>query len=207
MKYKIIALVLFFPFFVIGAPRSYPHSKAVKPLVILDSGHGGQDQGAVIKYPHTEEKKLNLTTAYQTKKYLERLGYRVVMTRYCDHYVPLSARVAKANQSRAVLFISIHYNSCPNALANGVEVFYGESPQGKKLARQVLSRVLINTKAKSRGVKEGKFYVIRQTKMPSILIECGFLTNTEEREKIRDHRYLDQIARGIAEGIDQFMRK
>lgn len=190
-----------------GAPRSYPHTKAVKPLIILDSGHGGRDEGAKIKYPHTEEKRLTLTTAYFTKKYLEQLGYRVVMTRYSDHYVPLSRRVDKANQSHAVLFVSIHYNSCPKPVVQGVEVYYcNQSLPGKNLAKKVLSRVVLNTKAKSRGVKQGQFYVIRNTKMPSILVEGGFLTNPQERENIRNRLYMDKIARGIAEGIDQFMR-
>lgn len=185
--------------------------KPPKPLIYLDPGHGGLDLGAIIKSPHLEEKRLNLVTAHYTKRYLEQKGYRVSLTRSRDFFVPLDKRTNLANKARAGVFVSIHFNSCPNNIASGIEVFYSEdsnkrSVVSKKLGEAILQKTSQRTEAKSRGVKKSNLFVIKQTNMPSILIEPGFLTNPEEREKIRQREYLDKIAKGIAEGIDCFIK-
>jgi N-acetylmuramoyl-L-alanine amidase len=77
----------------------------------------------------------------------------------------------------------------------------------RRLASSVLTRVLRATMAKSRGVKKGNFYVIRENSMPAILVEGGFLTNPDERDLLRTRDYQEKIARGIADGIDHFFRK
>lgn len=185
--------------------------KIEKPLIFLDPGHGGMDLGAVIKYPRCEEKKLNLTTTHYVKKYLEQMGYKVSMTRSRDFFVPLDKRVKLANKARAGVFVCIHYNSCPSNKVEGIEIFYNESnneraKHSKRLASDVLNKTLFRTSAESRGVKKGNLFVIRETNMPSILIEAGFLTNAKERDNIRHRDYLDKIAKGIAEGIDKFVK-
>jgi N-acetylmuramoyl-L-alanine amidase len=185
--------------------------KTQKPLIYLDPGHGGLDLGAIIKSPHVEEKSLNLVTAHYIKRYLEQKGYRVSMTRSRDFFVPLDKRVNLANTARAGIFVSIHYNSSPNSTANGIEIFYSEDSNkrsivSKKLAESVLQKTALRTEAKSRGVKKGNLFVLKQTKMPSVLVEAGFLTNPEERDKIKQRDYLDKIAKGIAEGIDKFAK-
>lgn len=186
--------------------------KPTKPLIFLDPGHGGLDFGAMIKSPHVEEKRLCLATAHYIKRYLEQKGYRVSLTRSRDFFVPLDRRTSLANKARAGIFLSIHYNSCPNDTANGIEVFYSEdsntrSKISKKLAEAVLQTTALRTEAKSRGVKKGNLFVLKQTNMPAVLIEAGFLTNPEERDKIKQRDYLDKIAKGIAEGIDKFASK
>ena len=181
-----------------------------KPLIYLDPGHGGLDQGAIIKSP--QEKRLNLVTAHYAKRYLEKKGYRVSLTRSRDFFVPLDRRVTLANNARAGIFVSIHYNSCPNDSVSGLEIFYSEdsnkrSLSSKKLAEAILQKTTQQTEANSRGVKKGNhLFVLRQTDMPSVLLEAGFLTNPEERAKIKSREYLDKIARGIAEGIDKFVK-
>ena len=185
--------------------------KTQKPLIYLDPGHGGLDLGALIKSPYIEEKKICLTTAHLTKRYLEQMGYRVSMTRSRDFFVPLEKRVNLANKARAGIYVCIHYNSCPNDSADGIEVYYTDEKNkrslgSKKLASSVLTNTVSRTSAKSRGVKRANFFVTRQTKMPSILIEAGFLTNSEERAKIKQRDYIDKIAKGIAEGIDKFIK-
>ena len=185
---------------------------AFKPLIYLDPGHGGADFGAVIKNPYFAEKRLCLTTAHYTKRHLEQMGYRVSLTRSRDFYLPLDKRVTLANRSGAGIFVAIHFNSCPNKNANGIEVYYTDSKNkrsviSQKLASHVLQKSVELTQAKSRGVKTANFYVTKQTAMPSILIESGFLTNAEEMEKIGKRDYLNKIAKGIAAGIDNFVRK
>ncbi len=193
-------------------------TKAVKktnnklPLIYLDPGHGALDFGAVIKKPHVEEKKLCLLTAHYTKRCLEQLGYRVSLTRSRDIYVPLEKRASLANRFKAGLYISIHYNSCSNPAIDGIEIYYHDKPgarktvSSKRLAGKVLTQMLAKTKARSRGVKRGNFLVIRETHMPAILVEAGFITNARERNKIRQRQYLLMLAKGIAEGINSFIK-
>lgn len=196
------------------AAAAYKNKTIKKPLIILDPGHGGRDQGAKIKFPYVEEKKQTLTVIRTIKKYLEELGYRVVLTRSKDYFVPLNKRVDLANTANGELFVSVHFNSCPNNTANGIEIYFfngnenkPRTKNSKNLAHCVLTDVVKNTNAKSRGIKKGQFCVIRDTKMPAILVEAGFLTNPEERDNIRKPPYLEKIALGIVEGIEDFIKK
>jgi N-acetylmuramoyl-L-alanine amidase len=180
------------------------------PIVILDAGHGGSDEGAKV---HTfMEKKIALTTAFLVKRHLEKLGYRVIMTRSRDVYLPLQRRVSIANKSKGSLFVSVHFNSCPSEEVHGIEIFYYDSKEmwrtqaSKRLAHCILDDVLEQTGAISRGIKRGNFHVIRETEIPAVLVEGGFMTNKEERNKLRDRAYLDLLAEGIAQGIDKYLK-
>jgi N-acetylmuramoyl-L-alanine amidase len=183
-----------------------------KALIVLDPGHGGHDVGTQsISKPRYQEKSLNLVTANFVKGYLEQLGYRVVMTRKEDEFISLDKRARFANELKPDMFISIHYNSAPSSEANGVEVFFYHSKenaaragQSKKLAQAVLKNVLSNTKANSRGVKHGNFAVIRETDMPAVLIEGGFITNEKELKSLKDPLYLKKLAWGIAKGVEEY---
>jgi N-acetylmuramoyl-L-alanine amidase len=179
-----------------------------KPLIVLDPGHGGADEGAKVHY--LMEKRLCLMTTFLVRKYLEELGYRVIMTRSKDVFIPLQRRVSIANKTKAVLFASIHYNSAPSTEAHGIEVFYHgknkQSGQSRKLAGLVLNNLVDQTKALSRGVKVGNYHVLRETQMPAILIEGGFITNGIERMQLREKAYLEKISKGIALGIDKYLK-
>jgi len=198
-----------------GVQGSYEASaitspNVLKPLIILDPGHGGTDEGA--KVTTFMEKKISLTTALLTKKHLEELGYRVVMTRSRDIFLPLQRRVLIANKTKGSLFVSVHFNSSPSVEAHGIEVFYYDSKEmwrtraSRRLATCILNRMIDQTEAISRGVKQGNFHVIRETDMPAVLVEGGFITNREERGRLRDREYLDRLAVGIARGIDKYMK-
>jgi N-acetylmuramoyl-L-alanine amidase len=187
-------------------------SKRVKPLVVIDPGHGGADFGARVQY--VAEKRLTLSTALLLRKCLDTLGYRVVLTRSRDVFIPLQQRVLLANKIKAAAFISIHFNSAPGyPQANGIEVYYyklggdkGRVMGSFQLADFVLKEVSEQTKALSRGVKHGNFCVIRETLIPAILVEGGFLTNSGERGLLRDKHYLEKIAKGVALGVDKYLR-
>jgi N-acetylmuramoyl-L-alanine amidase len=180
------------------------------PIIVLDAGHGGKDQGARVK--NFEEKKLALRTTYLVKKHLEGLGYRVVMTRVRDVFLPLGTRVSLANRRGPSLFVSIHYNSALNPAAKGIEVYYcGKEPvkqrgESKKFAAFILDQMIAMTNASSRGVKQANFQVIRETLMPAVLIEAGFITNSEERQNLGTQAYLDKLAFGVARGIDKYVK-
>jgi N-acetylmuramoyl-L-alanine amidase len=179
-------------------------------LVVIDPGHGGYDLGA--RMAACDEKSLSLSTALLVKKYLTEMGYRVILTRSRDSFLPLEKRAAIANETKSKLFVSIHFNAAKNPVAKGIEVFFHASEDkiksgfSKKLAARVLSKIIDKTMAESRGVKEGNFYVIRETRMPSILIEAGFMTHPEELHLLKDINYRDKIARGIAEGIESYFK-
>ncbi len=186
------------------------NNSPMHPLIILDAGHGGTDEGT--KVSALKEKRLTLLTVLLTKKHLEELGYRVMLTRGRDIFLSLPKRVAIANKIKATLFVSVHYNSAPSPDANGIEIFYFDSKElwrtraSKRLAHCLLHRLIDQTDAASRGVKTNNFHVIRETDMPSVLVEAGFISNPKERQKLKDRDYIDRIAIGIAEGIDKYIK-
>ena len=195
-------------------PKAKPplkNSKDAIPLIILDAGHGGNDEGA--KVSSLIEKKITLSTTLKVKRYLERLGYRVLLTRSRDIFISLQKRTFLANKYKGAIFVSIHYNSAKNKEAHGVEVFYCDGAESnrmkhsKKLAQHVLFHLIRETGARSRGIKGGNLFVIRETKMPSILVEAGFITNPEEGDLLLETAYLEKIAKGIAEGVDLYFQK
>jgi N-acetylmuramoyl-L-alanine amidase len=224
MRSLLIFFVTFFSF--AGAPAKREKGPLIAsklpsngPMIVIDAGHGGTDIGARAKDPYCEEKKLTLTTARLLKKYLIQLGYRVAMTRDSDANISLARRVEIAGQADADLFISVHFNSTRNNTVSGIEIFFSESspssgaahssrvPSSRRLADAILPRLIERTEAISRGVKRGNFYVIRETTMPAVLIEGGFISNQEERTQLRTREFQDKIARGIADGIDAYFRK
>lgn len=192
-----------------------PIQNIKKTLIVIDAGHGGDDLGTrSVSKPKYHEKSLNLTTAIVLSDFLQNMGYQTVMTRSQDEFIPLQKRADFANDKNADLFVSVHYNSAPAKQAEGVEVFYYKSDENKsrtsesrKLAASILAQVTKLTEAKSRGVKHGNFAVIRETKMPAVLIEGGFLTNEGEMEKIRNPAYVKSVAWGIAQGVHAYLKE
>ncbi len=195
-------------------PPVYPSQKNQKPIIVLDAGHGGDDFGT---HSHTNpkyhEKNLNLATTIFVRDYLEKLGYEVKLTRSTDCFIELNKRADFANKQECHLFVSVHYNSAPSKNAEGVEIYYFQSKgnenrcgESKVLANDILSQIIQITNAKSRGVRHGNFAVIRETKMPAVLVECGFVTNQLEMNKIKDSNYQKLMALAIAKGIDGFVK-
>ncbi len=181
--------------------------------VVIDAGHGGTDRGTRSKQPFCEEKRLCLQTARLVRKYLDQLGYHVVMTRNNDAFVPLSRRVEIASQSSSSIFVSIHYNSARSPLVEGAEVFFYDSKENqkrtissKKLAEAVLPSILRRTGFASRGVKKGNYYVLRESAMPAIIIEGGFISNPQECALLKSIDYQEKIAKGISDGIDRYFK-
>lgn len=178
--------------------------------IVIDPGHGGKNLGARSKRHSFAEKEYALRTAKKLKRYLQKKGYRVVLTREKDIYLPLKKRAEIANKHKADLFVSIHFNSAPGLpKVHGVEVYYyahklKHNVVGRAFAKKILDQVIKQTKAHSRGAKPARFVVLGETKMPAVLVEGGFLTNRNERKKIKDPKYLDLLARGIAEGVHQY---
>lgn len=207
-----LSLIFLCPLYsVVDSPPPIPFIQ--KGVVLLDPGHGGKDVGTQsISKPRCQEKNLNLMTAKFVKMFLQRRGYRVLMTREDDTFISLDKRVQIANEVKPMIFVSIHYNAAPSSEAKGVEIFYHVSKDNKerttashKLAQSILKQVLFQTKALSRGVKNGNYLVIRDTKIPAVLVEGGFVTNEAELQLLKDPTYLKRLAWGISKGIDDYL--
>ncbi|SPN73551.1 N-acetylmuramoyl-L-alanine amidase AmiC precursor,N-acetylmuramoyl-l-alanine amidase I,N-acetylmuramoyl-L-alanine amidase CwlD,N-acetylmuramoyl-L-alanine amidase [Chlamydia serpentis] len=182
-------------------------------IVFIDPGHGGKDQGTASKEFHYEEKTLTLSLALAVQSYLKRMGYKPQLTRSSDVYVDLGKRVALANRGQADVFVSIHCNYSSNTTAFGTEVYFYNGKNGSMsrnrmsegLGQNILNAMGKNGILKSRGLKTANFVVIRDTSMPAVLVETGFLSNPRERAALQDTRYRMHIAKGIAEGVHNFL--
>lgn len=184
-----------------------------KTHIVIDAGHGGKDTGTHNVKNGYQEKERTLRTARIVKNYLEEMGYRVTLTRSEDAFIPLNRRAEIANDAKAALFVSLHYNHADSREAHGVEIFYYKDDKNpfaprilasKQVGEEILSRIKKHTGAHARGVKKANFAVLRETAMPAILIEGGFLSNPGEREKIKDESYLCYLGWAIARGIETY---
>ncbi|HEY5812346.1 MAG TPA: N-acetylmuramoyl-L-alanine amidase, partial [Terrimicrobiaceae bacterium] len=149
--------------------------------VVIDAGHGGFDRGG-IPSNIIPEKGVALDVARRLRTYLADAGFRTVMTRPSDTFVTLDRRVDIANAQRRAIFVSIHFNSARRKGATGIETFYG-SAKAKKLASLIQRNVMKTTPGENRGIKKARFYVLRKSRIPAVLIECGFLTNPQDARR------------------------
>ena len=173
---------------------------AVARTVVIDPGHGGHDRGGGPRQK-IPEKPYNLDVALRLRNVLNAAGYRTVMTRTGDYFVGLGGRCAIANGQRDAIFVSVHFNSAPREGANGIETYYYSS-RSAKLAAAVHREVVRAAGTEDRRVRRRGFYVIRNTRIPAILCECGFLTNGSESRKITGSAsYRQSLAEAIARGI------
>jgi len=167
--------------------------------VVLDPGHGGYDHGAhAVK--GMDEKMLTLDVARRVKPQLEARGYRVVMTRTTDVFIPLGGRTAISNSHPDAAFVSIHFNWAPRRSANGVEAYY-YNPRSSPLAANILHEISGCYGSHSRGVKFARYYVLHHNERPATLLELGFISNSKEDASLQDPRVRQILAEKIATGI------
>ncbi len=171
--------------------------------VVIDPGHGGHDNGG--QWGKVYEKHLALDTAVRLENNLKRMGFQTVLTRRSDYFISLPQRVAMGNRYRNAIFVSIHYNYTWKQHVSGLETFY-YSREGQKLAQFVQQGLVKRTRAVDRQAKFARFYVIRNSKLPAILVEGGFVSNERERERVKLGSFREAVARGIAEGIMRYRR-
>jgi N-acetylmuramoyl-L-alanine amidase len=171
--------------------------------VVIDPGHGGHDRGG--QWGKVYEKHLALDTSVRLENHLKKMGYQTVMTRRSDYFITLPQRVAVGNRYKNAIFVSIHYNYTWKQDVSGLETFYFTG-EGQKLARYVQSSLVRQTRTVDRSAKFARFYVIRNSKIPAILVEGGFVSNTTERNRMKSAYFRDAVARGIAEGIQRYRR-
>lgn len=192
-----------------------PEQPEVPPLdpskitIAIDPGHGGNQPGAV--YPDVDgndvkEKDLTLPMSLMLADILEERGYNVVLTRTGDDSVSLADRAKMANAAGAELFVSIHCNALDRTDYEGIfTYYYPNSTRGEALAKQVQAGVVEATGGIGRGTPSANFQVLRETTMPAVLVETGFMTHPGELARLCDPNYQQKIALGIANGIDAYL--
>lgn len=197
------------------------------PLVVIDAGHGGKDGGALGKDENGEviydedgeiyikEKDINLAVALKVYRYLDDAGVNVMMTRDEDEFLELRDIADIANEAEAALFVSIHSNSVDGVPeAKGTEVLYydteGKTEYGissKELADNIFDSMMDTVDMVKRGLKERPgLAVLKWTEMPAALVELGFVTNSEDQEKLIDPGWQEDAAWAIAQGIIESLK-
>lgn len=167
--------------------------------VVVDAGHGGYDRGG-IPGQRVAEKEVTLDVAQRLKKVLAASGYRVVMTRDSDVFVPLGTRVAIANSYANSIFVSVHFNSANRSGASGIETYFYDR-ESLPLASAIHYFVAGGAPSSNRNVRRRGYYVLRKNRNPAVLVECGFLTNPSEAALAQSTSYRQKLAEEIAAGV------
>ncbi len=171
--------------------------------IILDPGHGGNDTGAMRN--NVEEKDITLQIALKVKNILEEAGFdNVIMTRSGDTTLTLQERVEIANNNNADIYVSIHINASVKNEVEGIETHY-YSGGGYDVAKIIHKELINNLTASDRGLFKSKFYVIKHTEAPAVLLELGFISNDEEREALTSEQRQTDSAKAVADGIIKYL--
>jgi len=175
-----------------------------KKIVVIDAGHGDHDPGTT-GVTGKKEKDFNLAMALKVGKILEQdSNFEVVLTRSDDTFLELKERAKIANDLKADVFVSIHANSAGSSAATGSETYY-QREASKTLANVMHKHLVQATGLKDRGVRYGNFHVIRETKMPAVLLEVGYLSNKNDEAALFSESFQQRVAQGIADGIKEYL--
>ncbi len=186
-------------------PVGFPRTRNRQLVVMLDPGHGGKDPGA-IGLNGLREKDVILPIAQRVAAILEQQGIRAILTRNSDYFVDLAPRVEMAQQGQADLFVSIHANAIARRPdVNGLETYYYSN--GQRLAQTIHNNILQNVDVNDRGVRQARFYVLRNNPMPAVLVEVGFVTGRRDEPRLATSDYQNRMAQAIAGGILQYIQQ
>jgi N-acetylmuramoyl-L-alanine amidase len=191
---------------------------AEQVCIVLDAGHGSSDPGKV-GVNGTLEKDINLAITLQLAKILENKGYKVVLTRDSDEILAdkdavnqkredMVGRVKVIEEAQAALTVSIHQNSFSNASVSGPQVFYyAESPQGKEIATALQASLdeILEPESPRATKANSEYYLLKKTPTPTVIVECGFLSNEREAELLSDELYQAKVARAIYFGLCKYL--
>ena len=186
-----------------------PNIKRNKYSVVIDPGHGGPDSGAVGINGLKETDVVLDVSKIVTKLLLEK-GVIVKMTRNKEEDVDLSPRVDLANKTNSDIFVSIHANASrgKKRYINGIETFYYAGWRGRLLAEKIQKEVLkVSPGSPDRGVRRGRYFVIKRTNMPAVLAEIGFVTGRLDARRLEKKIHRRRVAFAIAKGILEYFKR
>lgn len=180
-------------------------------LIAIDDGHGLETPGKRTPvFPDgkvMKENEFNRAVAALLDVHLKRCGFRTLLVAPGDTDTPLAERTAAANKAKADLYISIHANAYGEGwnAARGLETYhYPGKAAGKQAAEAIHSQLIKGTPLPNRGVKEANFHVLRETMMPAVLVELGFMTNRDDAELLLSNAYRAECAEELAIGICKY---
>lgn len=181
-----------------------------KYYIIIDPGHGGMDKGT--SYGNMYEKDLTLKIARYAAPYLKSKGNVVFLTRNEDKLLGLDEIGDKVNSSYADVFVSIHVNSLSDNNFSGITTLYYDingyqKNERVKLAESIEREAVKNDSWKNRGIKRQNLAVLRYSKIPGVLVECGFITNAEDRARLSDEGVLKRLGENISKGIIDYLNE
>lgn len=224
-SFTVICLILIFLIIINLSLSFYRVASAVnmnmkEKVIVIDPGHGGEDGGAVA-FDGTNEKDLNLNISLKLKDLFENNGFKVIMTRLEDTDLgdknlstikerkrsDIINRTKICNTSNADLIISIHQNYFEDPKYSGAQMFYGKQTESKKLASYLQNEVKTSLQpTNKREIKEGKgIYILENTSLPIVLIECGFISNRDELIKLKDEIYVNKLSDAIYKGVCKYL--
>lgn len=186
--------------------------------VVIDPGHGGTDPGSIGYKTKTHEADLNLTLSKKLKAKLEDAGISVVMTRDSEKAMvegagkkwkkeDMKARKELIKKTRPNLVISLHQNSYTNHSLRGAQVFYDKTSQSSKQIADLIQEEFKQNLDKSiKATSPGDYFILKCSLAPSVIVECGFLSNIEEEKLLLDENYQDKIIDCIHKGIVRFLQ-
>ena len=186
-----------------------PEINRNKFYVVIDPGHGGQDPGA-IGIGGLRETDVVLDVSKLVKKLLSDKGVKVRLTRNNEVDLDLSPRVSLANATDPDIFVSIHANASRGKRRdiNGLETFYYSGWKGRLLAKKIQKQILkVSPGSPDRGVRQGRFFVIKNTRMPAVLVEIGFLTGRLDARRLEKSIHRKRLAYAITKGILEYLSK
>lgn len=181
-------------------------------VIVIDAGHGASDGGAV-GISGVSEKELNLKIALRLQKILEQTGATVVLTRADDNPIAgskredMRLRKSYKENSDADIFVSIHMNKFPEQKYSGAQVFYSNDEKSKLLGESIqaeMKRLLNPDNNRSAKVAEKSIFLLKSSQVPSVIVECGFLSNPGEEQLLRQDDYQDKIAWSVYSGIIKY---
>lgn len=167
--------------------------------VVIDPGHGGYDDGAKSRWGGCE-KNNNLDVAERLDTRLRAAGFKTVMTRQSDTFIPLEKRARISNAQNNALFVSLHFNDSPSRGISGTEVYY-KSPVSRGVAQRVLQNINGVPGAHARFTKTANFRVLRLNEYPAVLVECGYLSNRGEGARCASAIHHERLAGAIATAL------
>lgn len=182
-------------------------------VICVDAGHGGQDGGARARDSLTWEREINLQVAKKVRQALEEAGAHVIMTRedegehFSNKRADLTERLHLAQENGAQMLLSIHMNEYRSRLESGPQVFYREGQEQSRLLAGALQSALISQlqPKKQRTALAGDYFIL-SSELPSVLVECGFLSNSDEEKLLLTESYQEKIARAVCMGVEEFVR-
>lgn len=186
-------------------------------VVVLDAGHGGSDPGK-IGINEVLEKDVNLAIVLKIREMLEKEGIGCVLTRVDDERVDengkelskaadMKERVRIMNEVHPKLVVSVHQNSYTSSEIKGAQVFYYESStESEKIAEIIQEELCKVDSSNTRKIKgNSTYYLLKRTEVPAVIVECGFLSNPEEAEKLATEEYQKKMAEAIVKGIKSYL--